>query len=138
LDVLHPSAQTTAPLDDDNRASLVLRVTMGRFDLLLAGDIPVEAEQELLRTGLPLDAAILKVAHHGAGTSTSQAFLEAVDPRLAVISVGAENTFGHPADEVLARLSGADCRILRTDQRGCVEIITDGVDCWVRCERDPS
>jgi competence protein ComEC len=76
----------------------------------------------------------LKVAHHGSKTSTSQQFLAAVAPEVAVISVGAENTFGHPSPEVLERLIdrlGED-NVYRTDEDGTIEFITDGERLWLR------
>jgi competence protein ComEC len=76
---------------------------------------------------------LLKVAHHGASSATSAEFLAAVQPQLAVISVGRDNRFGHPADEVLRRLAGIGCRVLRTDLQGTVELITDGRNLWVKC-----
>ncbi len=76
----------------------------------------------------------MKVAHHGSRTSTSQQFLAAVDPEVAVISVGAANTFGHPSPEVVERLVdrvGEDS-VYRTDEDGTVEFITDGEKLWVK------
>jgi len=136
LRILHPSADASpSAADDDNRNSVVIQVIAGRCRVLLTADIDALAEQELLDAGEPLGATLLKVAHHGAESSTSATFLDAVDPQLAVISVGEDNTFGHPSDGVLARLEAADCQILRTDLYGTVELITDGQTCWVRCAR---
>jgi len=78
---------------------------------------------------------VLKVAHHGAGSGTGERFLAAVDPQLAVISVGKDNRFGHPAPELLKRLAQQGVSVLRTDERGQIELITDGERCWVRTER---
>ena len=136
IDVLHPK-EDAAPRDraDDNRNSVVLRVTMDAFQMLLTADIDGEAEAELIRSGLPLAATVLKVAHHGAESSTSEQFLAAVNPQIAVISVGADNRFGHPSTQVLDRLLGNDCRVYRTDRHGTVEIITDGRSYWLRSGR---
>jgi competence protein ComEC len=79
---------------------------------------------------------VLKVPHHGSCSSTTQRFLDAVDPELVVISVGAENTFGHPCDEVLERLG--EIPLYRTDEQGAVEIVTDGTRVWVEVERSTS
>jgi competence protein ComEC len=79
---------------------------------------------------------VLKVAHHGSDTSTSEHFLAAADPEVAVICVGADNPFGHPSPEVLERLTdrlGED-NVYRTDENGAVEFITDGVRLWVKAE----
>jgi len=108
-------------------------VSMGEWSALLTADIDAETEAALMRQGAPLQADLLKVAHHGARGATSQAFLEAVGPQVALISVGADNDHGHPAPETLARLAAADVRVLRTDERGTLEVITDGERCWVRC-----
>jgi len=85
-------------------------------------------------------STVLKLAHHGSCTSTTGEFLEAVSPDLAVISVG-ENDYGHPCEGVLERLGewaerrGCELRLYRTDRDGAVEVITDGVQVWVRTER---
>ncbi|MGQ9682236.1 MAG: ComEC/Rec2 family competence protein [Anaerolineae bacterium] len=134
LQVLHPGPellQTSAARDNNN--SLVLRLSYGRASFLFTGDLETEAEMYLLRQqDLPLRATVLKVAHHGAKTATSKAFLEAVAPQVAVISVGAGNRFGHPAPEVLARLEEAGAQVWRTDSNGEVEVVTDGEQVWVR------
>ena len=71
-------------------------------------------------------AAVLKVGHHGSRTSTGAAFLAAVSPRLAVVSVGAGNFYGHPSPEVMRRLTEAGAQVLRTDQLGPIVLRTDG------------
>jgi len=73
---------------------------------------------------------MIKIAHHGSKTSSTQGFLTAVKPELAVISVGAYNTFGHPSDEVLMRLDNTDAVTQRTDENGAVEITSNGE--WIR------
>jgi competence protein ComEC len=137
LQVLHPGAallQTNAARDNNN--SLVLRLSYGRASFLFTGDLETEAEMHLLRQeDVNLRATVLKVAHHGAKTATSKAFLEAVAPQVAVISVGAGNRFGHPAPEVLARLEEAGAQVWRTDSSGEVEVVTDGERVWVRTGR---
>jgi competence protein ComEC len=116
----------------DNNDSLVLRLDYGTTGFLLTGDAEREAEAEMLRAGLPLRADVLKVGHHGSTRSTSAVFLSAVKPRLAVIQVGALNRFGHPQPDVLQRL--ADSRVLRTDQNGRIEVISDGEKLWLKSE----
>jgi competence protein ComEC len=136
LDVLHPPERLmTHTSADDNNNSVVLRLWWGEASFLLTGDIEAEAEALLLRTSRPLRADVLKVAHHGSGGSSTAEFLQAVDPAYAVISVGAENLAGHPAQEVLNRLakeSGAT--VLRTDEQGTIEFISDGRQVWLRTE----
>jgi competence protein ComEC len=114
---------------DDNNQSLVLRLDYGTTSFLFTGDAEEPEEWALLSAGVPLRADVLKVGHHGSDRSTSAAFLAAVAPRLAVISVGAGNRFGHPNPAVLQRLAGI--RVLRTDQAGRVEVTSDGKQLWV-------
>ncbi len=118
---------------DPNDASTVLRVVMGEVSFLLAGDVEEEGEAALVRSGAELRATVLKVAHHGSSTSTTATFLSRVGPAIDVISVGATNTFGHPTDAVLARLS--DDYVLRTDEDGDVRMETDGERLWVTTGR---
>ena len=109
-----------------NAEAVVLRVEVGRVAMLLASDLDEEGERALLRAGVPLAAAVLKVAHHGSRRSTTPAFLAAVRPAVAVVSVGARNAFGHPDPDVLARLARAGATVYRTDRDGAVTLETDG------------
>ena len=133
LTVLNPGAEASRNYGSSNDASVVLRVDYGETSMLLTGDAEEAAEQAMMEAGLPLAADVLKVGHHGSAASTSPAFLAQVAPQVAVISAGAENRFGHPSPEVLARLAGV--QVLRTDQRGRVEVISDGQKLSVRWER---
>jgi competence protein ComEC len=135
LTVLHPGS---APLADvagagSNNHSIVTRLVMGQVSVLLPGDIETRVESELLRSGQPLVSTVLKAPHHGSDTSSSPAFLEAVSPQVAIVSVGQDNRFGHPSPEVLARL--AAYTVLRTDERGSIEVITDGQWLWIKTQR---
>ena len=120
---------------DANDRSVVVRLVWGEATALFTGDIGAEAESALLRTGRPLSAGVLKVAHHGSNGSSSESFLAAVRPGYAVISTGAGNRFGHPAPELLDRLARLGVTVLRTDQAGTVELVTDGRRWWVEGER---
>jgi len=132
--VLHPGPEPlTGTASDDNNNAIVLRLDYGRFSVLLSGDAEREAEEALIAAGLPLRADVLKVGHHGSNSSTSAAFIAAVQPQLAVISVGQENPFGHPHPAVLARLAGI--QVLRTDRHGRIEVISDGAQMWVKTAR---
>jgi len=136
LEVLHPGPILLQGTDaDDNNNSLALRLVYGRGSFLLTGDLEHEGEEALLRRGQPVRSWVLEVAHHGAGSGTGERFLAAVDPQLAVISVGKDNRFGHPAPELLKRLAQQGVSVLRTDEQGQIELITDGERCWVRTER---
>lgn len=109
-----------------NEACAVLRVRYGDAAFLFTGDIEAEQEAALLSSVSDLRCTVLKVGHHGSATSTSEPFLARAKPRYAVISVGADNTFGHPRPEVLARLRAAGARTFRTDEDGAVTFRTDG------------
>lgn len=115
-----------------NDVSIVLDIRFGQRRLLLMGDTEEEVDPQLLEAGLtgPVDA--LKVAHHGSGTASTAPFLAAVRPRVAVVSVGAGNPYGHPAPATIARLRAAGAAVYRTDLDGGVEISTDGRDLAVR------
>ena len=104
-----------------NNVSVVLLGEANGRRFLLAGDVEEGVDPALLERGLPR-VDLLKVAHHGSRTATTQAFLDAVRPRVAVASAGAGNTYGHPAPATLARLRAAGARTLRTDQDGSVTI----------------
>jgi len=112
-------------MSDANNNSVVLRISYGAIDFLFAGDIESEAEAEILGRGPIVEAEILKVAHHGSQYSSTAPFLTAVDPEMAVISVG-PNSYGHPTAEAIQRLHDADATIYRTDLNGTIVVITDG------------
>ena len=112
-------------MDDPNADSVVLRVSNGTRSALLTGDIGAAGERRLVSAGL-VRADFLKVAHHGSAGSTTLALLQALAPRIAVISVGASNRFGHPSPETLRRLSAARALVFRTDRDGAVRFAAFG------------
>jgi len=116
---------------DENENSLVGRLSYGDFHALLTGDIGKETEAELLEG---ISSSVLKVPHHGSGRSSSEYFLEAVKPKVSIVSVG-KNNFGHPSPETLKRLSGSGSLVYRTDENGAVTIITDGKKMKVKTVR---
>lgn len=127
LDFLAPDSAWTVGLDDPNAASTVVRARFGNVRLLLTGDAEAAEEGWLLETDRDaVRAEILKVGHHGSRTSSTQAFIDAVRPRVALVSVGAANTYGHPSPEVMRRLTAVGATVLRTDQLGTVILRTDG------------
>jgi competence protein ComEC len=132
MSVLYPGAELL-PGTDANNSSVVTRLTYGQVSVLLPGDIEAVVEHQLVTDGVPLESTVLKVAHHGSCSSTTPEFLDAVDPEAVVISVGAENRFGHPCDAVLERLSGLP--IYRTDEHGVIEVVSDGLAVWVEIGR---
>jgi competence protein ComEC len=132
-----PSIPVTGSGSDINNISMVLRLEFGGVSFLLTGDIGWEAEWELVRGRATLESDVLKVAHHGSATATTPEFLAVVSPALAVISVGADNDFGLPREEVLARLAEQTGiqNVYRTDEQGTIEFTTDGEKLWVKKEK---
>jgi competence protein ComEC len=117
-----------------NNVSIVLLGTFGSQRFLLTGDIEQEIDPILLSRGLPrID--LLKVAHHGSRTSSTAPFLDAVRPKVAIVSVGAVNPYGHPAPETLARITARGARLYRTDRNGSVEATLDGRTLAIQAER---
>ena len=114
-----------ATMKTGNELSNVFRISYGDFSVLITGDLDSEGEQELIKKH-KLNSSILKVGHHGSRTSSSEAFLQAVQPLYAIISVGFHNSFGHPNPQVLERLNQCGIKTLRTDQAGAILIESDG------------
>jgi len=120
-----------------NEYSNLLRVSYGRASFLFTGDLAAEQEAELLSRGVALRSTVLKVGHHGSRSSSSEAFLQAAAPKWAVISCGYHNSFGHPHQEVLARLrQHTGAQILRTDEQGAICFFTDGKNIRVEHYKD--
>ena len=109
-----------------NDAARVLRVEFGRVAMLLTSDVEGPGEHALIASGAPLEAAVLKVPHHGSRTSSSPELLAAVRPSVAVVSVGVRNAYGHPDAAVLTRLTETGADVYRTDRDGALLIETDG------------
>lgn len=121
IEVLSPAG---AP--DGNNASVVLLIDYGEIEILLTGDIERPAEKRILARGAARDVDVLKVAHHGSATSTSEAFLDAFKPEIAIVSAGRNNRFGHPSPIVVGRLTDHGATIARTDLLGTLQLRTDG------------
>jgi len=121
--------------DDTNNTSIVLRIDYGQTSFLFTGDMEADAELDLIDAGADLSATVLKVGHHGSGTSSSYVFLREVMPEYAVISVGADNSYGHPSDTVLSRLRDADAQVYRTDMQGTIVVESDGTTVSFRTQR---
>ena len=109
-----------------NDGARVLRVDLGLVSILLTSDVERAGEHALIASGVPLGATALKVAHHGSRTSSSPPLLAAVRPSVALVSVGARNSYGHPDPDVLARLEAVGADVYRTDQDGALLLETDG------------
>ena len=128
LEFLAPDSAWTRALTDPNEASVVLLVRYGAVRFLLVGDAERAEEAWLLaRDSLGLRADVLKVGHHGSSTSTTPRFLRAVRPSVALVSVGAGNSYGHPSAHVLGALAAQGTTVVRTDRHGTVIVRTDGM-----------
>lgn len=115
-----------AQASDVNDGSIVLRVSTGSTDALLTGDASCEVEETILSLGLPVEAELLKVGHHGSRSSTCDRWLDAVDPTHATISAGADNPYGHPHQAVLDRLAAHDAHTATTAEQGTIVYTTNG------------
>ncbi len=117
-----------------NNASIVLKLVYQQADFLLPGDIEAKIER-LLTNQIPdlLSADLLKAAHHGSKSSSLKEFIQLVDPQIVVVSVGQDNWYGHPHQEVLDRFK--DLILLRTDLQGNIQVETDGQNIWLELEK---
>ena len=133
LNLLHPiDAASTNLLDQDkNDDSLVMKLTYREVDILFTGDIGKKAEARLIASGQDLRSEILKVPHHGSSTSSSVQFIEAVQPRYAIFSLGQSSQYQFPHSDVVARYQARGCVQLRTDKSAAITLRTDGKRCWI-------
>jgi len=118
MKILSPPENYNPAEKDTNLNSIVTRLSFGENSFLFTGDLPSDGEQALIKSVENINSQVLKVAHHGSKYSTSEEFLKAVSPRDAVISVGANNRYGHPVPEILERLKNLNINIFRTDEKG--------------------
>jgi competence protein ComEC len=126
LEVLAPWSGYVASDAANDADSLVLRIQFGRHAFLLTGDAGRATEQAMLYENELRHTDVLKVAHHGSRTSTTEEFLSALSPEFGVISVGRDNSYGHPNGEVLERLEEHHTAVFRTDRDGLITILSDG------------
>lgn len=124
--------------EEVNDTSIVLSIDYGETSFLFTGDMESSAEGDLLESGVDLSATVLKVGHHGSSSSTSYRFLREVLPQYAVISVGKDNSYGHPTEAVLSRLEDAEVVIYRTDLHGTIIARSDGTTVTFTTEKAPS
>ena len=136
IEVLAPFPDYVPADTPKNNDSLVLRVRFGRHSFLLGGDAERQIEGRMLDANELAPIDVLKVSHHGSRTSSTEAFLSAVRPTFAVISVGLDNSYGHPNQDVLDRLEEHHAGVLRTDRDGLVTFRTDGRHLTVETWRD--
>ncbi|MGX2959504.1 S-layer homology domain-containing protein [Peribacillus sp. JNUCC 23] len=110
---------------DNNDNSIVLKLTYGGISFLLTGDAGIDIENKMI-SKFDLKSTILKAGHHGAKTSTSQAFVNAVKPEVTILSYGKDNSYGHPVSEVVSRLKAAGSKLYSTAESGDIAVKTDG------------
>ena len=118
------------PLEDHNNVnddSLVMRLTYGDTSFLFTGDMTADSEKELIEDGENVKCDVLKVGHHGSSGSSCYQFLYEAEPKIAVISCGRDNDYGHPHEETLGRLKYAGVTVYRTDELGSIVIFSDGI-----------
>ena len=138
LEVVNPPERLVGgALADVNNSSVAIRLVHGSVSFMLTADMYVDAEARLLRSGLRVDSDVLKVAHHGSRTSSSEAFLREVGPAAAVVSVGEGNRYGHPHPDVMLALRGLvpEGQVFLTSERGSIEFTYDGDRLRVKTER---
>ena len=132
VEIIAPNSEKYKEL---NNYSIVCKVTYGETSFLLPGDAEELSEKEMLKQGYNLKADVLKVGHHGSHSSTSEAFLKAVAPELAVISVAKENDYGHPHQEIMQRLAAHKVKVYLTSQVGTIVMNSDGKEIEVQTEQ---
>jgi competence protein ComEC len=136
IEILAPFADYVPAGEPTNDDSLVMRVRYGKHSFLLCGDAERPIEYRMLSENELQPADVLKVGHHGSHTSSTQAFLDAVRPVFAIVSVGQDNSYGHPHADVIDRLLDHNAVVYRTDLDGLVSIRTDGRRFHVQSWRD--
>lgn len=132
LEVLYPES-TTGKVNEE---SISVKLTYGEVRFVFTGDAGVDEEQDMIDAGFNLEAEILQLGHHGSNTSTSNSFLAAVSPEVAIYSAGSNNSYGHPHAEVIAAAENAGAEIYGTDVNGTVIVETDGETYSVLTERE--
>ncbi|MFA4972247.1 MAG: DNA internalization-related competence protein ComEC/Rec2 [bacterium] len=122
--------------EDINDTSLIVRISLRARSFLFTGDLTKEGETSLISSGIDLDSDVLKVGHHGSNDASSEEFLRAVSPEIAVISAGVGNPYGFPHKDALARIERTGARVFRTDWHGAISLTTDGDSLDVSCYSD--
>ena len=123
------SVRFVAPVkyySDNNEISAVVKLVYNENSFLFTGDAEKKSEQDIISEGYDVSADVLKIGHHGSKTSTSEEFLRRVNPEMAVISVGSDNKYGHPATEIINLLNSGNIKIYRTDTDGTIIFLCDG------------
>lgn len=127
MEIFYPPEDLTGKSAEDlNDTSIVGKLIFGETSFLFTGDAEKEAEEKMIASGFDLKSDVLKIGHHGSRNATSENFLETVNPKFAVISVGENNSFGHPNPTIINRLERVGVEIFRTDEEGDIKITSDG------------
>lgn len=126
IEVLSPIKDENSNTKWDNNESIVLRINYGETKFLLTGDIEKKTERELLQIAELLESNVVKVAHHGSKTSSTQEFIDSTKAKLAIISVGNYSPFGHPHEEVVERWENSAAKTMTTGEKGTITISSDG------------
>ncbi len=126
MEILYPLELPKQDLVNNNKSSIATLLSFGNTRFFFTGDIDKQAEQEIIFQGNNIEANVLKVSHHGSKSATSPEFLANVQPQIAVISIGKDNSYGHPHQEVLSNLLEFGIKVMRTDQIGDVKIFSNG------------
>lgn len=129
---LYPtSSYANTKIDNLNNTSIVASLKYGAFKLILPGDLETYKQTIVAEeNGLTLKSDILKAAHHGSSNGLNDNFMNLVSPELVIFSVGADNKFGHPSQESIDYMNNAGTKFLRTDEKGTIEVISDGANFW--------
>lgn len=122
--------------DEPNNTSIVLKIQYGETSFLFTGDAELDEETEILDAGYDISCTVLKTGHHGSSTSTGYRWLREANPEYAVISVGKDNSYGHPHESVLSRFRDADIKVYRTDMQGTIICRSDGYSVTFEVERN--
>lgn len=134
IEVLGPDDEAVQD-DDNNNASIVIKLTYGSTSFLLTGDAEAPENKAILDHGFDVHSTVLKLGHHGSRTSTNEDWLRKVQPQLGIISAGLDNSFGHPHPEVIDALEKLGIQYIRTDEHGTVTVTSDGAAIHVTSEK---
>jgi|WetSurMetagenome_2_1015567.scaffolds.fasta_scaffold192320_1 competence protein ComEC len=134
IEVLGPDEEAVQD-DDNNDASIVIKLTYGSTSFLLTGDAEFPENKAILNHGSDVRSNVLKLGHHGSRTSTNEDWLKRVQPQLGIISAGKDNSFGHPHPEVIAALEKLGIQYIRTDEHGTITVTSDGATIHVTSEK---
>lgn len=132
ITILGPIGET----DDTNNSSIVLRVEYGKNSFIFMGDAEVEEETQIINKYKDISADVIKIGHHGSASSSSKELLSAVKPQYAIISVGKDNSYGHPVQTTLDKISDAKVKIYRTDLQGDITVTSDGKKISISTEKN--